>query len=69
MPVGAMPVWRLVESERRRPTAAPAAMASAGSGVVTTGARSCSESRWVTSGMAAPPPTVATAETLASGIR
>jgi len=40
---------------------------SCGCGVVTTGARRCSERRWVISGMRAPPPTVATADTLAAG--
>ena len=46
---------------------APSAAVSCGCGVVTTGAQRCSESRWVISGMRAPPPTVATAETLAAG--
>jgi hypothetical protein len=47
-------------------TAAPAAVFNAGAGVVMTGNRSSSESRCVTNGMAAPPPTVATAESDAS---
>src|SRR6476659_548256 len=46
---------------------APSAAVSCGCGVVTTGARRCSESRWVIKGMRAPPPTVATAETLVAG--
>ena len=50
-------------------SAAPAAAFSAGCGVVTTGTRNCSDSRWVTNGIAAPPPTVATAESEAAGIR
>jgi hypothetical protein len=68
MPVGAMPVWSS-SNPLAATTAAPAAIPKTGSGVVTTGARSCSDSRWVTSGIAAPPPTVATAEILPSGIR
>ena len=50
-------------------SAAPSAAVSCGCGVVTTVVRRCSESRWVISGMRAPPPTVATAEMLASGTR
>ena len=44
---------------------APAAAVSWGCGVVTTWVRRCCESRWVRSGMRAPPPMVATALTCA----
>ena len=49
-------------------TAAPVAAANPGWGSVTMGTRSCSDSRWVINGIAAPPPTVATADRLATGI-
>ena len=49
-------------------SAAPAATLSCDWGVVTTGARSRADSCWVTSGMLAPPPTVATAEMFATGM-
>ena len=50
-------------------SATPSAAVSCGCGVVTTVVRRCSESRCVISGMRAPPPIVATAEMLATGIR
>ncbi len=62
---GAMPV---AASALSATSAAPAATLSWDCGVVTTGARSRVDSCWVTSGMFAPPPTVATAETFASGM-
>ncbi len=63
---GARPVGAWASMLSLATSAAPAATFSAASGVVTTGARSRSDSRWVTSGMAAPPPTVATAATSAA---
>ena len=57
-----MPVGASADSPRSASSAAPAATLSWDCGVVTTGARSRSDSRWVTSGMPAPPPTVATAD-------
>ena len=62
IPVGAMPVGASPSRLWLATSAAPAAMFSSAWGVVTTGARSCSDSRCVTSGIAAPPPTVAIAE-------
>ncbi len=64
----AMPVGASADSPRSASSAAPAATLSWDCGVVTTGARSRSDSRWVTSGMLAPPPTVATAARPATGI-
>jgi hypothetical protein len=64
-----MPVGASAPKPVAAAAAAPAAMTSCGWGVVTTGARSRSDRLCVTIGTAAPPPTVATAETLASGMR
>ena len=62
---GAIPVAASAVSAM---SAAPAATLNCDCGVVTTGARSRVDSCWVTSGMFAPPPTVATAETLVAGM-
>ena len=55
------PVGASAARSRSASSAAPAATFSCDCGVVMTGTRNCSDSRWVTSGMPAPPPTVATA--------
>src|SRR6185295_3114136 len=67
-PVGAIPVGASASSARSATNAAPAATLNCDCGVVTTGVRSRSDSCWVTSGMLAPPPTVATADKLATGM-
>ena len=73
--VGAMPVGvsaagaiPVAASAVSAMSAAPAATLNCDCGVVTTGARSRVDSCWVTSGMFAPPPTVATAEMLVAGM-
>lgn len=66
--VTAIPVGASFAIPRCAMMAAPVAAARPGVGMVITGTRSCSDRRWVIIGIAAPPPTVATAARLAAGI-
>ena len=67
--VGASPVGASEAVPRAARIAAPTAAVAPGRGVVTTGARKSSDSRWLITGIAAPPPTVATAARRDAGIR